>query len=67
MAFSRKENVAVTAIFLPVGIAVNALLLWGFRHQIDLTDPLFWVLQLVWLTVLSMIGRSANRSHDPVQ
>ena len=67
MAFNRKENVVVSATFLPVGIAVNALLLWGFRDQINLTDPLFWVFQLTWLTVLYKFGRSANRSHDSVQ
>ena len=60
MAITRQENVVVSLIFLPAGIAVNALLLWGFRDQINLRDPLFWVFQAICLAAFYRIGRAAH-------
>ena len=63
MAFSRRENVIVSALLLPAGIAVPVLLLWGFRGQIDLKDPLMWIFQIVWIAVLLSFARSGKRSE----
>lgn len=63
MAFSRKEHVVVSLLLLPVGIAVNGLLLWGFRNEFNPRDPLFWIIQIAWLAVLYRSFRRGNRSR----
>lgn len=60
MAATRNENLVTWVIFLPLGLAVNALLLWGFRDLIDLKDPLSWIFMIGWFTVILWIGRSAK-------
>ena len=58
MALTRKEHILVAVMFLPLGIAVNGVLLWGFREQINLRDPLFWAYFVVVQFALYKIGRS---------
>ena len=41
----------------------QSALLWGFRDQINLRDPLFWIFQVGWLVVLYRSGKSANSSR----
>jgi hypothetical protein len=61
MLGTRKENLVTWVILLPLGLTVNALLLWGFRDQINLKDPLSWLFMVLWLTVIVRIGRTAKR------
>ena len=61
MLWSRKENLVTWVILLPLGLTVNALLLWGFRDQINLKDPLSWIFMVAWLAAILRIGRTAKR------
>ena len=66
MALLSKENVVLGVLLLPLGIAVNAVFLWGVRDIVDLKNPLFWVFQVVFQVLLYKIGKRADRSRASV-
>jgi hypothetical protein len=59
MAVPAKENVVVWMIVIPLGIAVNAVFLWGIRDVIDLTNPFYWIFGLAFNVWLYKIGKRA--------
>jgi len=63
VASLSKENLAVLLLFVPVGIAVNAVFLWGVRDIVDLTNPLFWVFGIAFNVWLHKLGKRAEWSH----
>lgn len=58
------ESALAWAIFLPLGIAVNAVFLWGVREMFP-RSPIRVAIDVVWFTGFYLLYRRWRRANEP--